>query len=425
MIVALTPNPAVDVTYRIGVHAPGDTNRVLEVQRRPGGKGVNVARVLAALDVPVRAVLPLGGDAGRWLRTALDVPFDAVPISGETRTTVTVTGDGHPTVYAEPGPEVSEAEWSAFGERLAENLAGAGFLVISGSFPRGASPDLVADWVRIARDAGVRTLVDASGPALLAAARAGAVVKPNRAELLAATSAADEVSGAATLLRLGARLVVVSRGVDGIAAYTPSGARMVPAVPGARGNHYGGGVGDISAVSGVDGNLAGAERSAVAGDISAVPGSRGDPTSAGRSAAAGDISMAPGVHGNSTGVGRSAAGDISVVPDVHGSPTAAARSTAVGDISAVPGEHRNPADASDSAAAGDVLAVPAIPGVHGNPTGAGDAATAGLAAALADGRPLIEALRTAAALGAAAVLRPVAGEVDLSAYRRFLNGAPA
>lgn len=403
MIVALTPNPAVDVTYRIGVHAPGDTNRVLEVQRRPGGKGVNVARVLAALDVPVRAVFPLGGDAGRWLRTALDVPFDAVPISGETRTTVTVTGDGHPTVYAEPGPEVSEAEWSAFGERLAGNLAGAGFLVISGSLPRGASPDLIADWVRIARDAGVRTLVDASGPALLAAARAGAVVKPNRAELLAATSAADEVSGAATLLRLGARLVVVSRGVDGIAAYTPGGARMVPAVPGVRGNAFGGGFGDISAASGVHGNVAGAERSAVAGDIS----------------------VAPSVDGSSTGAGRSAAGDISVVPDVHGSPLGAGRLAAAGDISAVPGEHRDPADASDSAVAGDVLAVPAIPGVHGNPTGAGDAATAGLAAALADGRPLIEALRAAAALGAAAVLRPVAGEVDLPAYRRFLNGAPA
>lgn len=293
MIVTLTPNPAIDVTYRVGTHTPGDTNRVLEVQRRPGGKGVNVARVLAALDVPVRAVLPLGGEAGRWLSTALDVPFEPVAISGETRTTVTVTGDGHPTVYTEPGPEVSEEEWTAFGARLAGCLARAGFLVISGSLPHGASPDLVADWVHIARDAGVRTLVDASGPALLAAARTGAVVKPNRAELLAATSAADEAAGAALLLRSGAQLAVVSRGSGGLAAYTPDG----------------------------------------------------------------------------------------------------------------------------------VFTVPAIPGVHGNPTGAGDAATAGLAAALSAGRPLIEALRTAAALGAAAVLRPVAGEVDLPAYHRFLNGA--
>ncbi|MGW4399941.1 1-phosphofructokinase family hexose kinase [Amycolatopsis nivea] len=295
MILTLTPNPAIDVTYRIGTHTPGGTNRVLEVQRRPGGKGVNVARVLAAVDVPVRALLPLGGDAGRWLGRALDVPFEAVPISGENRTTVTVTGDGHPTVYAEPGPELSEEEWAAFGSRLADCVSGSELLVVSGSLPRGTSPDLVAEWVRIAREAGVRTLVDASGPALLAAARAGAAVKPNQAELLAATSAADEAAGAAALLRLGARLVVVSRGADGIAAYGP----------------------------------------------------------------------------------------------------------------------------------GDVRIVPAVPDVRGDPTGAGDAATAGLAVALAAGRPLIEALRNAAALGAAAVLRPVAGEVDLPAYHRFLNGAPA
>lgn len=65
------------------------------------------------------------------------------------------------------------------------------------------------------------------------------------------------------------------------------------------------------------------------------------------------------------------------------------------------------------------LHVPAVPGVRGNPTGAGDAATAGLASALADHLDLAQALRRAAALGAAAVLAPVAGEVDLEAYERF------
>ncbi|MBB1151515.1 1-phosphofructokinase family hexose kinase [Amycolatopsis dendrobii] len=295
MIVVATPNPAVDITYRVGTHALGDTNRVLDVRRRAGGKGVNVAHVLAALDIPVRAVLPLGGDAGRWLGSALTVPFDATACEAETRSTVTVAGDGHPTVYAEPGPQLSAAEWERFSALLAARLPDAELLAISGSLPRNAAPELVGDWVRLAREAGVRALVDSSGPALLAAARAGADVKPNREELLSATGAADEASGAAELSRLGAGLVVVSRGEDGIAAYTRSG----------------------------------------------------------------------------------------------------------------------------------VVRVPAVPGVRGNPTGAGDAATAGLAAALVRGLPLEEALRHAVAAGAAAVLRPVAGEIDLSAYRGFLNGASA
>ncbi|MGW7531769.1 1-phosphofructokinase family hexose kinase [Amycolatopsis sp. NPDC054798] len=295
MIVVATPNPAVDITYRVGAHTPGGTNRVLDVQRRAGGKGVNVAHVLAALDIPVRAVLPLGGDAGRWLGSALAVPFDTTPCEAETRSTVTITGDGHPTVYVEPGPPLSTTEWEAFSALLATRLRDAELLVISGSLPRNAAPELVGEWVRLARDAGVRTLVDSSGPALLAAARAGADVKPNRQELLSATGAADESAGAATLSRLGAGLVVVSRGEDGIAAYGPSG----------------------------------------------------------------------------------------------------------------------------------VVSAPVVPGVCGNPTGAGDAATAGLAAALVRGLPLAEALRHAAAAGAAAVLRPVAGEIDLPAYRRFLNGESA
>ncbi|MBN9742221.1 1-phosphofructokinase [Amycolatopsis sp. A1MSW2902] len=295
MIVVATPNPAVDVTYRVGAHILGGTNRVLDVQRRAGGKGVNVAHVLAALDIPVRALLPLGGDAGRWLGSALAVPFDATACEAETRSTVTVTGDGHPTVYAEPGPQLSDAEWERFSALLATRLRDAELLVISGSLPRNAAPELVGDWVRLAREAGVRALVDSSGPALLAAARAGADVKPNREGLLSATGAVDEASGAAELSRLGAGLVVVSRGEDGIAAYTRAG----------------------------------------------------------------------------------------------------------------------------------VVAVPVVPGVRGNPTGAGDAATAGLAAAFVRGLPLHEALRHAAAAGAAAVLRPVAGEIDLSAYCRFLNGASA
>ncbi|MEV0072836.1 hexose kinase [Amycolatopsis sp. NPDC050768] len=298
MIVVVTPNPAVDVTYRVARHEPGETNRVLEVQRRPGGKGLNVARVLAGLGVEVLALLPLGGEAGRWVAGELTVPHEVSPLAGETRTTVTVVGEGHPTVYTEPGPQTSEAEWTAFGELLGRRLAGAELLVVSGSLPRGARAELLGDWVRAAHEAGVRVLADVSGPALVAAANAGAdVVKPNIAELLDATSTVDENDGVAELKRRGAGLVVVSRGAEGIAAHT----------------------------------------------------------------------------------------------------------------------------------AEQVIEIPAVPGVTGNPTGAGDAATAGLAAALVDGVPLAQALRRAAALGAAAVLRPVAGEVDVEAYRRFLepNGEPA
>jgi tagatose 6-phosphate kinase len=59
--------------------------------------------------------------------------------------------------------------------------------------------------------------------------------------------------------------------------------------------------------------------------------------------------------------------------------------------------------------------------VSGNPTGAGDACTAVVAAAIAESAqpdwPTV--LKSAVAASAAAVLTPVAGDIDLAAYRRW------
>ncbi|MBT1605496.1 1-phosphofructokinase family hexose kinase [Curtobacterium flaccumfaciens] len=262
MILVVTPNPAVDVTYRVAEQRIGETQRVLEVQRRPGGKGLNVGRVLAATGVPTHAVLPLGGDGGRWITHALDdlgLVHTDVAVRGETRTTVTVVDDlAHPTMFGEPGPVLSPDEWdtvTAAVETLLDSDVGrtggaggaagtppAAALVVSGSLPRDSDPAVVARWVTAARHRGVLSVVDCSGTALLAAASAGATVcKPNREELLEATGTDDERSGALRLLGLGATVVVVSRGSDGIAAHTTEHVLEVPAVPGVSGNPTGAG----------------------------------------------------------------------------------------------------------------------------------------------------------------------------------------
>ncbi|PZE32568.1 1-phosphofructokinase family hexose kinase [Curtobacterium sp. MCLR17_055] len=263
MILVVTPNPAVDVTYRVAEQRIGETQRVLEVQRRPGGKGLNVGRVLAATGVPTHAVLPLGGDGGHWIAHALDdlgLAHTDVAVRGETRTTVTVVDDlAHPTMFGEPGPVLSADEWDTVtsaveqllddgddgdpgGTRGAAGAPAAAALVVSGSLPRDTDPTVVARWVTTARRRGVLSVVDCSGTALLAAASAGVTVcKPNREELLEATGTDDERSGALRLLGLGATVVVVSRGSDGIAAHTAEHVLEVPAVPGVSGNPTGAG----------------------------------------------------------------------------------------------------------------------------------------------------------------------------------------
>lgn len=259
MILVVTPNPAVDVTYRVAEQRIGETQRVLEVQRRPGGKGLNVGRVLAATGAPTHAVLLLGGDGGHWIAHALDdlgLVHTDVAVRGETRTTVTVVDDlAHPTMFGEPGPVLSPDEWDAITTAVETLLDGdvgdtrgtadappAAALVVSGSLPRDTDPTVVARWVTAARRRGVLSVVDCSGTALLAAASAGATVcKPNREELLEATGTDDERSGALRLLGLGATVVMVSRGSDGIAAHTAEHVLEVPAVPGVSGNPTGAG----------------------------------------------------------------------------------------------------------------------------------------------------------------------------------------
>ena len=295
-VVVVTPNPAIDVTYAVADQTPGESHRVAAVERRPGGKGINVARALLALGHEPVNVLPLGGGSGDWISAelaGLGLDASVTRIAGLTRTCVAVTDPhGHPTVYNEPGPSVSRAEWDTLLADTAHQLRTASMLVVSGSLPAGTDATVIGQLVAVATAADVPVLLDVSGASLLAAARAGAdILKPNAHELLEATGASD-LDGAIRAVRsLGARLVVVSRGTDGLVATDDAGS----------------------------------------------------------------------------------------------------------------------------------YAAPAVAGVSGNPTGAGDAATAGLAAALLDGLPVSDALAWAAALGAAAVLRPVAGEVDLDAFHRFLN----
>lgn len=78
MILTVTANPALDVTYRVGTLVPHGTHRVSAVAERAGGKGLNVARVLHTLGVPVLATGLLGGATGTRVQALLP---DAVALS--------------------------------------------------------------------------------------------------------------------------------------------------------------------------------------------------------------------------------------------------------------------------------------------------------------------------------------------------------
>ena len=223
--IAITPNPAVDVTYVIDDLRTGEVNRVRDVQFRPGGKGLNVAGVLAQLGHRVLATGFLGGAGGSRMRELLtDAPFEHrwTGIGGETRSTVAVFDGDEVTMLNEPGPAVSGTEWAELTAAVAASAEPGDVVAISGSIPGGTAENEVLALLSAAREAGSRTVLDTSGPLLAAAAPLCDVVKPNREELLAATGASTVADGASMLLARGARAVFVSAGPKGMDLYLGS-----------------------------------------------------------------------------------------------------------------------------------------------------------------------------------------------------------
>ena len=222
MILTVTLNAALDVTYRVGLLEQGEAHRVEEVRTQAGGKGVNVARVLHALGHDVMITGLVGGPTGAELRADLDLPETLVEIAGHTRRTVTVVDDRDATGFNEPGPPVTPSEWANFLATYEELASRATVVVLSGSLPSGLPDETYADLIKRAPNA--KSIVDTAGGALAAALTAHPdVVKPNRYEALSATGIYRTGAAAARLRERGARAVIASLDQDGLLALTPDG----------------------------------------------------------------------------------------------------------------------------------------------------------------------------------------------------------
>ena len=224
MILTVTPNPAIDLTYRVAALKPGETHRVAAPAARAGGKGLNVARVVAQTGGAAFALTTAGGAPGLRLADDLEaagLPSELVPVSSPTRSSVAIVdeGSGVTTIFNEEGGPLTPGEWTALREAVQRLAVPATAIVGSGSLPPGAPDTFYAELVEAARRHGIPSVIDATGLPLLAAAEAGAdVLKPNRRELADTIGIDDPVEGGRTLIAAGARLVLVSLGADGMLA---------------------------------------------------------------------------------------------------------------------------------------------------------------------------------------------------------------
>jgi 1-phosphofructokinase family hexose kinase len=444
VIVTVTLNPALDLTYRVDALVPHRTHRVGAVAERAGGKGVNVARVLHLLGSPVLATGLLGGAVGAQVGSLLasDGPAAAfLPIAGETRRTVAVADGRDATGFWEPGPVVTDTEWAAFAGHFRSLLGDAEVVVFSGSLPPGVPPDAYAVLIRLAARAGARTILDASGDALRQGLAAGPdLVKPNAMELaalLGGVTAPAAVPEARSASRSAAAAfdgggAAVGSGV----AFGRGGAAVGSGVAFGRGGAavgsgvaFGGGAAVVGSGAGVGGagSAPGSAAAVGAGGSGAAVGGGGSESALGGGGAA------PGSAAAVLEEARAADAFAGAVPESAGSARLSADPTA-GEPDA-----RQDLIAAEAARAAGARAVVVSHGARGlvaatgrgawhsrppqalagNPTGAGDACVAALARGLRCGTAWPDLLADAVALSAAAVAAPVAGTVDLDAYRRI------
>jgi 1-phosphofructokinase len=225
-VTVLSLNPAIDRTVVVPGFRTGATNRVVSSRLDPGGKGINVARVIRALGAPVQ-LLGFLGEGNQGLITAhlaeQAIPHQFVRVAGETRINLKIADPdtGTVTEINDTGFAVDVEHLTQLTDLVRRQLPETAVLVLCGSLPPGVPPTVYRDLITMAQAAGVPAILDADGPALALGLEAGpALIKPNLAEaerLLnrSLPQRADVVCAAHDLRERGAGAVVISAGADG------------------------------------------------------------------------------------------------------------------------------------------------------------------------------------------------------------------
>lgn len=199
MILTVTLNPSVDMNYKLDTLAIDTVNRVSDVTKTAGGKGLNVTRVLRQLNEPVAASGFVGGHLGAFIEEEvekLEAEAAFLTIEGQTRNCIAIIHEGKQTEILEAGPAITEADKETFIAMFKQQIADKKIITISGSLPKGLAKDFYNTLLEIAYAQGVPVILDTSGASLEAAVKDGQphVIKPNEEELAALIGSETETS---------------------------------------------------------------------------------------------------------------------------------------------------------------------------------------------------------------------------------------
>lgn len=231
MIYTVTLNPSIDyVIYPEQDIIPGKINRFETSHLFPGGKGINVSRILHELSIPSTATGFAGGFTGQFITDALSkegILTDFVSVPDHTRINVKVKGQVE-TELNGAGSFISEEDAELFLNRFDE-LDSTDIVILSGSKARNLPEDYYQQIITRLKTKGVPFVIDTTGAELIdALSSKPLVVKPNKEELeelyhVTLDKTDDLITYGKKLLSEGAQHVLISMAGDGALLLTDEG----------------------------------------------------------------------------------------------------------------------------------------------------------------------------------------------------------
>ena len=223
MIYTVTLNPSIDYVIKVDKLTTGYINRVNEEHVYPGGKGINVTRILKSLDNDNIALGFVSGFTGDYIINSLqelNLKSDFIKVKeGFTRINVKVKSEEETEINGQ-GPKISEEELNQF-YKVIDKLVDGDILILSGSIPSCLDERLYESIMKKVEDRDIKVIVDATKNLLLNVLKYKPfLIKPNNHELaemfnVELNSTEDVVFYARKLKEMGAQNVLISMGKDG------------------------------------------------------------------------------------------------------------------------------------------------------------------------------------------------------------------
>jgi 1-phosphofructokinase len=248
MIYTLTLNPSIDYFVTVEELTMGETNRMEQESKAPGGKGINVSRVLTSLGIDNTALGFLGGFTGQYILDELrkeSINTDFIKVNGDTRINIKLRGPEETEING-IGPEITEEALIGLKAQL-DRLIEGDVLVLAGSIPAAMSSSFYEQAIGQVQNKGVKIVVDTTKEKLLDVLKYRPfLIKPNHHELgelfdVSITTKEEAVTYGQKLAEMGAENVIVSMGGKGTLLFTKETAQFAPIPQGKLVNSVGAG----------------------------------------------------------------------------------------------------------------------------------------------------------------------------------------